>query len=88
MVMSDAVVVALIAASASLAASAVTLIAILHTKAQVTKDVREVHLSLNSRVDELVKAAESVGFVAGVKSEVDKAQAQAQAQAQAKPLDG
>jgi hypothetical protein len=37
-----------------------------------SKAIQNVHSDVNSRVDQLIKAAHAAGFAAGVKSETDK----------------
>jgi hypothetical protein len=59
--MSDPVLVAMIAALASLIASATAAFLSLHNAIKI----QEVHLSINSRMDQLLKAAEEAAHAKG-----------------------
>ena len=58
-------------ALAALIAAVITLITLIKTLKN-GKQIQEIHVSINSRMDEFLKLAKESSFAKGVKSEMDK----------------
>jgi hypothetical protein len=69
--MNDPVVTVILAALTALPPTLMALAALI-ASLRNSKAIQNVHSDVNSRMDQLIKAAHAAGFAAGVKSETDK----------------